>query len=399
MLAGVVTETFPGERRVALVPAGVKALKAKGIEVVVEKGAGLRAGFDDESYAKEGARLATDRAAVFAESQVICQLRTLGANPRAGRGDAELMRPGQTIIGFCEPLTSAEPIELMASRGVRTFAVELMPRTTRAQSMDALSSQAMIAGYKAALLAAATLPRMFPMMMTAAGTVPAAHVLVIGAGVAGLQAIATCKRLGAVVSAYDIRPAVREEAESVGARFLQLDLPTTNAEDRGGYARAMDDSFYRAQRELMTGAVAKADVVITTAVVPGKKAPVLISADMVSRMPRGAVIVDLAAERGGNCELTRADETVVAGGEGGEGGVTILGPTNIAASVPDHASRLYSRNLVAFLLHIVKDGAVRTDPSDEIIQSTLLTDGGRIVQRRVREILGLDRGPAEGSGG
>jgi NAD(P) transhydrogenase subunit alpha len=390
MRVGVVVETFPGELRVALTPKAVRPLKAKGIDVAVERGAGEPAGFADEAYAEEGAAVVAERARVFAESDIVCQLRTYGANPRQGAPDLDLMRPGQTIIGFCEPLTSAGPIEAMAARGVRTFAVELIPRTTRAQSMDALSSQAMVAGYKAALLAAATLGRLFPMMITAAGSVPAAHVLVIGAGVAGLQAIATCKRLGAVVSAYDVRPAVKEEVESVGATFLQIDLATGQGEGRGGYAQAMDDTFYKAQRDLMAAALAKSDVVITTAAIPGKKSPVLVTADMVARMPRGAVIVDLAAERGGNCELTRADDTVVAGG------VTILGPTNLAATVPAHASQFYSKNLVAFLLHVVKDGAVRPATGDEIMEHTLLTEGGRIVQQRVRAILGLDA-HAEGS--
>lgn len=386
MLVGTITESFPGETRVAITPPVARLLKSKGFGVLIQSGAGERAGFTDDAYSAEGARVAALREEVFAQADVVCQVRTLGANPTEGRADLSLMRSGQSIIGFCEPLTSAEPIQAMADRGVRTFAVELMPRTTRAQSMDALSSQATIAGYRAALMAAGTLPRIFPMMITAAGSIPAAHVLVIGAGVAGLQAIATCKRNGAVVSAYDIRPAVKEEAESVGAKFLTVNLPTTGAEDRGGYARAMDDAFYKAQREMMSDAVAKSDVIITTAAVPGKRSPVLITGAMVERMSRGSVIVDLAAERGGNCELTRADETVVT-----HNGVTILGPTNPCAAIPTHASQFYARNLAAFIQHIVKDDAVRTDPDDDILTHTLLTDGGKIVQPRVREILGLDR--------
>ncbi len=390
MLVGTVTETFPGEQRVALIPAAARLLQAKGIDLIVQSGAGEASGFDDAAYADEGAKVVAERAEVFREADIICQVRALGANPREGRSDLELMRSGQTIIGFCEPLSDIEPSEALASRNVRSFAVELIPRTTRAQSMDALSSQAMIAGYKAAVLAAGSLSRMFPMMITAAGSISPAHVLVIGAGVAGLQAIATCKRLGAIVTAYDIRPAVKEEAESVGARFLELNLPTTQAQDKGGYARAMDDSFYKAQRELMATAVAKSNVVITTAAVPGRRSPVLITADMVSAMPRNSLIIDLAAERGGNCELTRAEEVVVVKG------VTILGPTNLPSTIPTHASQLYSRNLVALLLHIIKDGVVRKDADDDIIAGTLLTDGGAVVQPRVRELLKPDR-PTEGN--
>ncbi len=387
MLVGTVSETFPGERRVALIPAAARLLKAKGIDLIVQSGAGDAAGFDDAAYTAEGARIAADRRSVFNDADIICQVRVLGANPVEGRADLELMRSGQIVLGFCEPLTDAAPSEALAARGVRAFAVELMPRTTRAQSMDVLSSQAMIVGYKAAILAAASVPRLFPMMITAAGTIAGAQVLVIGAGVAGLQACATCKRLGAVVTAYDIRPAVREEVESVGARFLELNLPTASAEDRGGYARAMDDSFYKAQRELMAGAVAKSNVVITTAAVPGRKSPVLVTADMVKAMPRNALIIDLAAERGGNCELTRADEEVTVDS------VTILGPTNLASTVPTHASQFYSRNLVAFLLNLIKDGALRPTADDDILSQTLLTDGGKIVQPRVRELLGLDPKP------
>lgn len=392
MVVGTVIESFPGERRVALTPAAVKMLRAKGLDVAVQAGAGIAAGFPDDAYAAEGARVLPDRAAVFEGGDVICQVRTVGANPAHGRADLDLYRKPpaeQVIIGFCEPLTDAAPLQAMAERGVRVHAVELMPRTTRAQVMDALSSQAMIAGYKAVLLAAATLPKLFPLMMTAAGTAQAARVFIVGAGVAGLQAVATARRLGAVVTAYDIRPAVKEEVESLGAKFLQIDLKAPHAgEGRGGYAMAMDDSFYRAQREMMAAAVAHSDVVITTAAVPGKRSPVLITRDMVERMPAGSVIVDLAAERGGNCELTRPDETVE------HRGVAILGPTNIASTVPTHASHFYARNLVAFMLHMLKDGRLDDRAEDDIIQQTLLIRHGRIVQPRVREILGLPATPA-----
>ena len=387
MVVAVITESLPGERRVALVPSGVKALKAKGIGVIVQSGAGVPAGFRDEEYSAEGATIEPDRGAAFKAADVVLQVRTLGANPREGISDLQLFRAPpfeQTLIGFCEPLTDAAVIQQLAERGLRTHAVELVPRTTRAQSMDALSSQAMIAGYKAALLAAGSLPRLFPLMMTAAGTATAARVLVIGAGVAGLQAIATCKRLGAVVSAYDVRPAVKEEVRSLGAKFLEIELPATHAGDgRGGYAVAMDDSFYRAQREMMAAAVAQSDVVITTAAVPGKRSPVLVTGAMIDAMRPGSVVVDLAAERGGNCELTRADEVVT------HRGVTIFGPSNIAASVPAHASLFYSRNLVSFILHMFKDGQLRDDPSDDIIKQTLLTRHGQIVNPRVRDVFQL----------
>ena len=283
------------------------------------------------------------------------------------------------MIGFAEPLTAHAATEAVSARGASLFAMELMPRITRAQSMDALSSMASIAGYKAVLLAAHELPRMFPMMMTAAGTLAPARVFVIGAGVAGLQAIASAKRLGARVEAYDVRPAVREQVESLGARFVELPLETAAREDKGGYAKAQDESFYRRQRELMAKTVAASDVVITTAAIPGKKSPVLVTADAVAGMSPGSVIVDLAAERGGNCELTKADETVHVHG------VTILGPTNLPSTVPYHASQMYAKNITTFLQHLVKDGAVRFDLDDEITRETLVTHQGAIVHARLRQ--------------
>ena len=386
MIVGVLKETLPGERRVALVPGVVGSLTAADLEVLVERDAGLSAGFPDEAYRDKGSRIAADRAEVLRTADVLVQVRTLGANPEAGQADLEHLRDGQAVIGFAEPLGDAWPTRAMAERGLSLFAMELMPRIARAQSMDALSSQAMIQGYKAVLLAASHLPRMFPMMMTAAGTVVAAHALVIGAGVAGLQAIATARRLGAVVSAYDIRPVVKEQVESLGAKFLEMGLETKGSEDKGGYAKAMDDEFYRRQRELMAGAVAGHDVVITTAAVPGKKSPVLVTADMVEHMRPGSVIVDLAAEHGGNCELTRPDETVEASG------VTILGPTNLPATVPFHASQMYAKNVTSFLLHLVKEGQLVVNLEDEITEQTLLTRAGEIVHRRVRELLGIEDG-------
>ena len=383
MIVGVPKETFPGERRVALVPAAVAVLTGKQLEVVVEAGAGAAAGFPDAEYADKGATVVPGRAEVFSAADVICQVRTLGANPVAGRDDLELIRTGQVLIGLAEPLTDVAPTRAIAERGAVLFGMELMPRISRAQTMDVLSSQATIQGYKAVLMAADHLPKMFMMMMTAAGTISAAHVLIIGAGVAGLQAIATARRLGGVVEAYDLRPAVKEQIESLGAKFVEMDLDTGGAQDKGGYAKDMGDEFIRKQRELMTKVVAENHIVITTAAIPGKKSPVIVTADMVRGMQPGSVIVDLAAERGGNCELTRADETVV------EHGVTILGPTNLPAEIPYHASQMYARNVQTFLLHLVTDGELQLDMDDEITEQTMLTRDGEVVHRRVREIFGI----------
>ena len=389
MIAGVVKESLPGERRVALVPAAVPPLVKAGWEVVIEPGAALEAGFPDAAYAEKGARLAANRAEVFATADAVLQVRALGANLELGVTDLELVRHGQILIGFCDPLTAPAAAQQIAARGGMLFAMELVPRITRAQSMDALSSMASIAGYKAVLLAAATLPKIFPMMMTAAGALSPAKVFIVGAGVAGLQAIATARRIGAVVEAYDVRPVVKEQVESLGARFLDLPLETSAAQDRGGYAKQLDESVYQRQRELMLKAMAGADVVITTAAIPGKKAPTLITAEMVRAMAPGSVVVDLAAERGGNCELTQPDETVV------DRGVTVLGPTNLAATVPLHASQMYARNITTFLMHLVKEGKFELDLSDEITRETLVTRDGEVVHPRVREALGL---PVEGVG-
>lgn len=381
MIIGVPRETFPGERRVALVPAMVQSLVRAGLEVLVERSAGSEAGFPDAQYEEKGASLAS-REEVFSKADLILQVRSPGANPARWKDDLALLRPGQTVIGFCDPLTSPEPTRALAEAGVTLFSMELMPRITRAQSMDALSSMATVAGYKAVLLAANTLPRMFPMMMTAAGTIAPARVFVVGAGVAGLQAIASSKRLGAVVEAYDVRPAVREQVESLGGKFVELELETTEAEDAGGYAKELGEDFYKKQREMMLRVVAGSHVVITTAAIPGKKAPILVTREMVEGMEPGSVIVDLAAERGGNCELTSPGETVV------ESGVTILGPLNIPSSVPYHASQMYSKNITTFLLHLVKDGELVLDMEDEITAGTMVTREGRIVHSRVLEILG-----------
>ncbi len=373
MKIGVPVEQFPGERRVALVPASIAPLKKAGFDVLIERGAGERAGFPDAAYLDKGAEIAASRPDVFA-ADIVLQVRV---------GDVGLMRRGQVVIGMADPLGSPETVREIASSGVTAFALELIPRITRAQSMDVLSSMATISGYKAVLLAAETLPRMFPLLTTAAGTITPAHVFIVGVGVAGLQAIATARKLGAVVEAYDVRPAVKEQVQSVGAKFVELPLETGQAEDKGGYAKAQDEAFYQRQREMMARVVAANDVVITTAVVPGKKAPVLVTADMVRGMAPGSVVVDLAAERGGNCELTRADEIVV------EKGVSILGPTNLPSTVPYHASQMYAKNITTFLLHLVKDGAVAIDPNDEITRDTLIAKDGEVVNVRVRQALGL----------
>jgi H+-translocating NAD(P) transhydrogenase subunit alpha len=384
MKIGVPRETYPGERRVALVPAVIPSLAKAGFEVLVEADAGVEAAFPDSDYISKGAQIVSSRAEVFRTADIIVQVLCHGSNDSTGADDLPLMLPGQLLVGFLRPLGSIETIRQIAERGVTSFAVELMPRTTRAQSMDALTSMATIAGYKAVVIGADRLPRLFPMLTTAAGTITPARVFVVGAGVAGLQAIATARRLGAVASAYDLRPASKEQVESLGGRFVEIPVQAQDAQDARGYARAQDDTFYERQRQLLGKVVAESDVVITAAVIPGKKSPVLVTEEMVARMAPGSVIVDLAAERGGNCELTRPGELIVI-----KHGVTIVGWLNLASTVPYHASQMYARNVTAFLLHLVKDGKPRDDPNDEIIRETLLTRGGEVVNPRIREIFSL----------
>src|ERR1700723_4256658 len=338
MIVGVPRETFPGERRVALVPSVVPTLGKSGLEVVVEAGAGIEAGYPDADYTAKGAKIIAERAEVFRTSDIIVQVLALGSNDKTGEADLPLFHRDQVLIGFLRPLGELKTIQQIAETGVTSFAVELMPRTTRAQAMDALSSMGTICGYKAVLIAADTLPRIFPMLTTAAGTITPGRVLVIGAGVAGLQAIATARRLGAVTSAYDMRPASKEQVQSLGGRFVELAVEATDAQDASGYAKAQDESFYQKQRELLGNVIAESDVVITAAVIPGKKSPVLVTEEMVARMSPGSVIVDLAAERGGNCELTKAGELIVV-----KHGVTIVGWLNLASTVPYHASQMYAR--------------------------------------------------------
>ena len=379
---GVPRETFPGERRVALIPRTSEALGKLGASIIVEQSAGVEAGFPDDQYVARGAKIAS-RAEVFGQADIIVQVRSLGANPEAGRADLALFRPGQTVIGFGEPLTSPREVADLAHAGVSFLPMELMPRITRAQSMDALSSMATIAGYRAVLMAAMSLPKIFPMLMTAAGTVTAARAFILGAGVAGLQAIATSRRLGAVVSAYDVRSAVKEQIESLGGKFVVLNIEAAAAEGTGGYAKAMGEDFYKRQRELLTEVLREQDVVITTAAVPGKKAPILVTKEMASAMAPGSVIVDIAAERGGNCELTRPGETVV------HQGITILGPLNVPSTIPYHASQMYASNIVSFLKLMVQKGEFKLNREDEIIRETLVTYGNEVVHARVAEALGL----------
>jgi NAD(P) transhydrogenase subunit alpha len=391
MKVAVLKETFPGERRVALVPAHIPALAKAGLHVQVESDAGLAAGFADDDYRSAGAEIVS-RDAAFAADAVLA-VRTGGACGAGWCVDRDRIRPGLVLVGLCDPLSSPDACREAADRGAELFSLELVPRITRAQSMDVLSSQANIAGYRAVLLAATSLPKILPMMTTAAGTITPGKVLVLGAGVAGLQAIATAKRLGAQVSAYDVRPAVKEQVQSLGAKFVELPLETGASEGAGGYAKAMGEEFYTKQRELLGKVVAESDVVICTALIPGQKAPVLVTAEMVARMRPGSVIVDLAAERGGNCEGSQPDQTVVVNG------VTILGPTNLPAEVAHHTSQLYSKNMATFLAHLVKSGLGKSEPGkdglaevpadDEICRDTLVTKGGQIVHARVRERAGL----------
>ena len=383
MIIGVPKEIYPGERRVALAPMVIPMLTKPGCEVVIEAGAGEEAGYPDSQYVQKGAKIISERAAVFEAADIIVQVLCYGSNDITGKADLPLLRRDQVLIGFLRPLGSMEVIQEIANTGVTSFAVELVPRTTRAQSMDALSSMGTICGYKAVLIAADTLPRIFPMLTTAAGTITPARVLIIGAGVAGLQAIATARRLGAVASAHDLRPAAKEQVQSLGGRFIELPIAAKDAQDARGYGTAQDESFYARQRELLGRVVAESDVVITAAVVPGKQSPVLVTAEMVKGMAPGSVIFDLASERGGNCELTKTGQTVI------EHGVRIIGRINLASGVPYHASQMYARNVTAFILHLLKEGKLRTDLDDEIIRETLLTSGGEVVNDRVREFFSL----------
>jgi NAD(P) transhydrogenase subunit alpha len=370
---GTPKETAPDERRVALVPDTVTRLAAAKLEVNVESGAGSAAYIPDAAYEQAGAGIVKGAAALFGEADAVLKVQAPSA------AEVELMKKDAVLISFLQPATQGDIIRALAARGVTAFSLELVPRISRAQSMDALSSQASAAGYKAVLMAAGRLGKFFPMLMTAAGTIPPARVLVMGAGVAGLQAIATARRLGAVVSAYDVRPAVKEEVQSLGATFIELALETQEGE--GGYAREQSEEFLRKQRELIGEHVAKSDVVITTAAVPGRRAPLLVTGDMVKGMRPGSVIVDLAAETGGNVELTKAGKDVEVGG------VTIIGTRNVPSTMPLHASQLYARNVANLLLHLVKDGSIVLDFGDEITKGSCVTHGGEIVNERAKQMV------------
>jgi H+-translocating NAD(P) transhydrogenase subunit alpha len=380
MIVGIPQETFPGETRVALIPASIAALIKAGIEVRVQAGAGWAAGFPDALYVEKGAKIVASRDEVLA-ADTILQVRAAGANPQAGKADLPKLRAGKIVIGLCDPLGQPKANQEFAASGATLFGLELLPRITRAQSMDVLSSQATIAGYRAVLLAAMELPKIFPMMITAAGTLSAAKVFVVGAGVAGLQAISTARRLGAAVSGYDVRPAAKEQITSLGGKVVEMPLDTAASEGKGGYAQAMDEAFYKKQQELMAKTVAGSDVVITTAAVPGQKSPVLITKQAVDGMSPGSVIVDLAAERGGNCDVTQGGQRIV------YNGVTILGPLNLPSEVPQHASQMYAKNIVTFLLNMVKDKQMQINLEDEIIRETLIARDGQVVQTRVQQLL------------
>jgi NAD(P) transhydrogenase subunit alpha len=377
---GVPAETAGGEKRVALTPDGVKALKEKGLETVVQAGAGAASGFSDEDYRQAGAEVAADAASVYAGADIV--LKVLG--PTAA--EAGNLREGGAIVSFLYPLSNLDVVSSLRGRRASAFAMELIPRITRAQSMDALSSMSTIAGYRGALLGATNLPKFFPMFMTAAGTMPPARAFVIGAGVAGLQAIATCKRLGAIVEAFDVRPAVKEQVESLGARFVELEHKMDDAEDASGYAKEVSGDTHLAELELIGKRIARADVVITTALIPGKPAPVLITKEMVKHMAPGSVIVDLAATAGGNCEATTPGETRVVDG------VTIIGSTSLLSDMAADSSRMYSKNITEFLLNLVKEGSLNLDMEDPIIRETLVTHEGQVLHEPTR--MALEKGGA-----
>ncbi len=373
MRVGVIKESLPGERRVALVPDTVPKLIAAKLEVAIQAGAGSEAFYPDEAYQKAGATLVPDAGTVLNQADAVLKVQPPSLD------EVTALKSGAILIGFLQPSAHADIVKALATHRVTAFSLELVPRISRAQSMDALSSQAGVAGYKSVLIAANRLGKFFPLLITAAGTVTPSRVLVLGAGVAGLQAIATARRLGAIVEAYDVRPAVKDEVKSLGATFVEL--PLEAQEGTGGYAREQSEEFLRRQRELIGDHVAASDVVITTAAVPGRKAPILVTKDMVARMRPGSVIIDLAADTGGNVELTKPGEAVVTGG------VTIDGPKNLASTMPVHASQLFSRNVSTLLLSIVKDGQPNIDFNDEIVKGSCLTNAGELVHPQAKALL------------
>ncbi len=381
MKLGLPKESQAGEQRVALIPANIARLLKKNLQVVVESGAGLSAGFTDDDYLAAGASLATSREALLTESDIITLVNCKGSQFDELK---DKLKPEQLIIGMMDPLMHPENVQSIAQTGATAIALELIPRITRAQSMDVLSSMATIAGYKAVIQAAERAPRLFPMMMTAAGTLKPTRAFVMGVGVAGLQACATAKRLGAVVEAYDIRPAAREQILSVGAKPVELDIQAENTETKGGYATEQSDEFIKRQQQAMANVLAQQDIVITTAAIPGRKAPILITKEMLDGMKPGTIIVDLAAETGGNCELTELDKAV------NHQGVTIIGPANIASSAANHASQMYGTNLENLLKLLVSDeGELNLDFEDEIVKDTVVSYQEQVINPRIRDLLKL----------
>ena len=384
MIIGIPSEIKAGEKRVAMSPANVQSLADKSVKVLIQADAGSAAGYPDAEYTAAGATVTADRAEIFASADIILQVQSFGSNNDNSDGDLALLRSGQLVIGMMDPLASPQAAQAVAKTGATAIALELVPRISRAQSMDVLSSMATLAGYKAVLMGASAAPRIFPMLMTAAGTLQPARVLIMGVGVAGLQACATAKRLGAVVEAYDVRPAAREQILSVGAKPVELDLDTGESEGAGGYAKEQGEDFLRRQRELMTEVVAQQDIIITTAAIPGAKSPILVTEDMVKAMKPGAVIVDLAAERGGNCDLTKQGETVVVHD------VTILGPENVPSDLAFHASQMLGKNMQTLLELIVDEaGNLNLDFNDEIVAGTVVAHEGEIPHPHMRKLLNL----------
>ena len=384
MIIGIPAEIKTAEKRVAMSPANVQSLTDKGVKVLFQTNAGDAAGYPDGLYTEAGATISADRAEIFAQADIILQVQSFGSNNENSEADLASLRSGQLVIGMMDPLASPQAAQAVAEKGATAIALELVPRISRAQSMDVLSSMATLAGYKAVLMGASAAPRIFPMLMTAAGTLQPARVLIMGVGVAGLQACATAKRLGAVVEAYDVRPAAREQIISVGAKPVELDLDTGESEGAGGYAKAQGEDFLKRQRELMTAVVAEQDIIITTAAIPGAKSPILVTEDMVKAMKPGSVIVDLAAERGGNCDLTEEGKTVVAHG------VTILGPENVPSELAYHASQMYGKNMQTLLeLILDEEGNLNLDFNDEIVAGTVVAHESEIPHPHMRKLLGL----------
>ena len=383
MIIGITRELVAGENRVSLCPDNVQSLVEKGLELLIEQNAGAQAGFSDDDYISVGAKVVSDRDELFTKSDVILQVQSFGSNTENADDDLKRLKTKQLVIGMMDPLAQPQAAQQVASTGATAIALEMVPRISRAQSMDVLSSMATLAGYRSVLLGAEAAPRILPMLMTAAGTLQPARVLIMGVGVAGLQACATAKRLGAVVEAYDVRPAAREQIISVGATPVELDLPTESSEGAGGYAKKQSEEFLRMQREQMTAVVARQDIIITTAAIPGAKSPILVTEDMLKAMKTGSVVVDLAAERGGNCESTQMGKTVVAHG------VTIVGPENLASDVGYHASQMYGKNIQTLLELILEEGEINLDFEDEIVAGTVIAHAGEVPHPYMRKLLDL----------